>query len=219
MARFGKEAILFSDDEFVGDKRYAKDLLRAIIPVNGASPRPISMLTQSTVNAARDDELLELLADAGFAMLFVGIESVAPETLRNIGKIQNLKGDLVEDARHILEYGIAIRGNTIVGFDEDDLGCFDRLFDFHQNANIPYSAVTVLMAPHGTPLWARLRDEFEIRERFAALHGKLALISRTAETALEFLQNRRALRVEWAIVGLIVFEIVVALVQWALAAA
>lgn len=67
-------------------------------------------------------------------------------------------------------------------------------------------------------IWARLRDEFEIRERFAALHGKLALISRTAETALEFLQNRRALRVEWAIVGLIVFEIVVALVQWALAA-
>ena len=65
-------------------------------------------------------------------------------------------------------------------------------------------------------LWARLRDEFEIRERFAALHGKLALISRTAETALELMQNRRALRVEWAIVGLIVFEIVLTLVQWAL---
>jgi uncharacterized Rmd1/YagE family protein len=64
-------------------------------------------------------------------------------------------------------------------------------------------------------LWARLRDEFEIRERFAALHGKLSLISRTAETALELLQNRRALRVEWAIVGLIVFEIVLTLVQWA----
>jgi len=65
-------------------------------------------------------------------------------------------------------------------------------------------------------LWARLRDEFEIRERFAALHGKLNLISRTAETALELMQNRRALRVEWAIVGLIVFEIVLTLVQWAL---
>jgi hypothetical protein len=65
-------------------------------------------------------------------------------------------------------------------------------------------------------LWARLRDEFEIRERFAALHSKLNLISRTAETALELLQNRRALRVEWAIVGLIVFEIVLTLVQWAL---
>jgi uncharacterized Rmd1/YagE family protein len=64
-------------------------------------------------------------------------------------------------------------------------------------------------------LWARLRDEFEIRDRYAALHGKLGLISRTAETALELLQNRRALRVEWAIVGLIVFEIVLTLVQWA----
>lgn len=68
-------------------------------------------------------------------------------------------------------------------------------------------------------IWARLRDEFEIRERFAALHGKLALISRTAETALELMQNRRALRVEWAIVGLIVFEIVLTLVQWGLALA
>lgn len=65
-------------------------------------------------------------------------------------------------------------------------------------------------------LWARVRDDFEIRERFAALHGKLALISRTAETALELLQNRRSLRVEWAIVGLIVFEIVITLLQWAL---
>jgi required for meiotic nuclear division protein 1 len=67
-------------------------------------------------------------------------------------------------------------------------------------------------------LWARLRDEFEIRERFAALHGKLNLISRTAETALDLLQNRRSLRVEWAIVGLIVFEIALTLVQWALGA-
>ncbi len=63
-------------------------------------------------------------------------------------------------------------------------------------------------------LWARVRDEFEIRERYTALHAKLSLIARTAETALELLQNRRSLRVEWAIVGLIVFEIVLTLVQW-----
>lgn len=62
-------------------------------------------------------------------------------------------------------------------------------------------------------LWLRLRDEFEIRERFDALHRKLALITRTAETALELLQNRRALRVEWYIVALIVFEICLTLAQ------
>jgi len=67
-------------------------------------------------------------------------------------------------------------------------------------------------------LWARIRDEFEIRERAEALHGKLALVSRTAGTALDYLQAARSLRVEWAIVGLIVFEIAITLVQWALAA-
>jgi len=67
-------------------------------------------------------------------------------------------------------------------------------------------------------LWARLRDEFEIRERFTTLNRKLALISRTAETALELLQDRRALRVEWYIVGLIVLEILLTLVQWSVLA-
>ena len=63
-------------------------------------------------------------------------------------------------------------------------------------------------------LWARLRDELEIRERYNALNGKLALISRTAETALNLLQDRRALRVEWYVVGLIVLEIILTLLQW-----
>ncbi|MFM7108986.1 MAG: RMD1 family protein [Planctomycetaceae bacterium] len=67
-------------------------------------------------------------------------------------------------------------------------------------------------------LWARVRDEFEIRERSAALHAKLALVSRTAGTALDYLQAARSLRLEWAIVGLIVFEIAITLVQWALGA-
>ena len=65
-------------------------------------------------------------------------------------------------------------------------------------------------------LWARIRDEFEIRERSEALHAKLALVSRTAGTALDYLQAARSLRLEWAIVGLIVFEILLTLVQWAL---
>ncbi|NBV44346.1 MAG: RMD1 family protein [Planctomycetia bacterium] len=63
-------------------------------------------------------------------------------------------------------------------------------------------------------LWGRLRDEFEIRERSRALHDKLGLISRTAETALDLLQNTRSLRLEWAVVGLIVVEILLTLVQW-----
>lgn len=60
-------------------------------------------------------------------------------------------------------------------------------------------------------LFARLRDEFEILERYTALNRKLELVSRTVETALGLLQNRRSLRVEYYIVGLIVFEILLTL--------
>jgi required for meiotic nuclear division protein 1 len=62
-------------------------------------------------------------------------------------------------------------------------------------------------------LFARLRDEFEIIERFTALNRKLELVSRTVETALGLIQARRSLRVEWYIVGLIVFEILLTLYQ------
>jgi len=62
-------------------------------------------------------------------------------------------------------------------------------------------------------LYLRLQDEFEIKERHAALERKLELISRTAHTVLELLQNRRNLRVEWYIVILIVFEIILSLYE------
>ncbi len=60
-------------------------------------------------------------------------------------------------------------------------------------------------------LYARLADEYELVERQVSLGRKLALVSRTAETALELLQNSRSLRVEWYIVALILFEIVLTL--------
>ena len=57
-------------------------------------------------------------------------------------------------------------------------------------------------------LYARLEDEYEIKERHSALKEKLELIYRTAETMLGLLQDRRSLHVEWYIVILIVFDIV-----------
>lgn len=60
-------------------------------------------------------------------------------------------------------------------------------------------------------LYLRLEAEYELRDRNTVLERKLALISRTVETILTLLHNRRSLRVEWYIVGLIVFEVVLTL--------
>ena len=55
-------------------------------------------------------------------------------------------------------------------------------------------------------LYARLADEFELRERHSVLDRKLQLISRTAQTVLDLLQHRHSIRVEWYIVILIIVE-------------
>ncbi len=67
-------------------------------------------------------------------------------------------------------------------------------------------------------IYARLEDEFELKERDKALERKLALISTTAETLLTLVDNRRAHRLERYIIGLIVIETFIALVSlgWSL---
>ena len=62
-------------------------------------------------------------------------------------------------------------------------------------------------------LYARLEDEYELHERLSTLERKLELIERTAETTLDLVQSRRMLRVEWYIVALIVFEVMLTLYE------
>ncbi len=64
-------------------------------------------------------------------------------------------------------------------------------------------------------LYKRLEDEYELRERYLAMDTKLAVISKTAQTMLELAQARRSLNVEYYIVALIVFEVVLGLVELA----
>jgi uncharacterized Rmd1/YagE family protein len=62
-------------------------------------------------------------------------------------------------------------------------------------------------------LYLRLTEEFETADRYEAVEAKLNLIGRTIQTAIDLVQSRRSLRVEWYIVILIVFEIVLTLYE------
>lgn len=62
-------------------------------------------------------------------------------------------------------------------------------------------------------LFGRLEREYEIRERSRAIDNKLEVIGDTAETLLDLVHTSRSLRVEWYIVALIVFEIVLSLYE------
>jgi hypothetical protein len=159
LEKLGLRTIIFCDDNFVGNPRYAKELLRELIPLNNSFRRPLRFGSEMSVNMARDEELLELLADANFAEFFVGIESPNQESLKEAQKFQNYRRNLVEDVRKIQSYGVHIRGALIVGFDHDEKDIFDQHIQFTQDACMPVPSVRILMASPDTKLWRRLRKE------------------------------------------------------------
>jgi radical SAM superfamily enzyme YgiQ (UPF0313 family) len=159
LAKYGFEWVFFCDDEFGGDRKYAKELLREIIQFNATLPRPMYYSTQMCITASSDPEFCQLLAAANFHMVFIGIESANTASLKGANKLQNLRGNLVDNIHTLLSYGIGIRSGMIVGFDEDDQTIFDVTTSFLQKACLPSIGIYMLKAPIGTRLWMRLMRE------------------------------------------------------------
>lgn len=155
----GMSSVFFCDDNFIGRPSYAKELLRALIPLNNSFERPMRFLTQLTINLACDDEMLELMADANFDEVCVGLESPREASLREANKPQNYRTNMVEDIHKIQSYGILVRGNMIVGFDSDDEKVFDEIHDFVKDAGILNPLINILKAPNGTPTQARFERD------------------------------------------------------------
>ena len=173
LERLGFRSIFFCDDEFIGDISYAKDLLRALTTLNATFKAPLTFSTQLTLRVSKDDELLELLADANFDLLFIGIETPNQDSLRESGKLHNLGSNMVGNVHKIQSYGIVVRAGIIVGFDHDDTSIFDTQYEFIRDSFIPSVAINMLKAPFGTRLWSRLRQEGRVVRVTPEIRGKL----------------------------------------------
>ncbi len=152
----GASQVFFADDNFIGNRAYAKDLLRALAAWNASRRHALSFYTQASVDMVRDEELLGLFRDANFASVFIGIESPRKASLAETHKTQNEKLDLVAAIHKIQSYNLFISAGMIVGFDQDDATIFDEQYDFLQEAQIPVVMLTALMAVPRTPLYQRL---------------------------------------------------------------
>ena len=159
LEKLGMKRVMFCADNFIGDADYAKDVLRALIPVNSAFRHPLTFNTELTLKVAQDEELLGLLAEAGFTTLFIGIESTNLDSLVEARKHQNIRGDLLEQCHAINSFGIPVVGSMIVGFDNDTPEIFDSQFQFLQDACIPIPKLNILKAGKGTDLYDRALAE------------------------------------------------------------
>ena len=158
-----RRGVFFVDDNFIGNSRRIKnELLPAIIHWRKQQNHPFIFSTQASINLADDDLLVNLMVEAGFDMVFVGIETPDKESLIECGKLHNARNDLLASVKKLHSLGLQVQAGFIVGFDSDKGDIFTRMSQFINESGIVASMVGLLNAPPGTRLYNRLIKENRI---------------------------------------------------------
>jgi radical SAM superfamily enzyme YgiQ (UPF0313 family) len=153
-------SVFFVDDNFIGNKQVLKTvLLPAVSEWMARHRHPFSFYTQASVNLADDEALMAQMTQAGFDMVFIGIESPNEESLNECLKSQNRNRDLIESVKRCQRAGLQVQGGFIVGFDNDPLSIFESHIAFIQKSGIVTAMVGLLNAAQGTRLHQRLKGE------------------------------------------------------------
>ena len=160
--------VFIVDDNFIGNKVAVKELLTGIIGWQKEKKHPFQFCTEASINLAADSELLDSMVEAGFYMVFVGIETPVEESLESAGKIQNMKQDIIQAVKTIQARGIEVSGGFIVGFDTDPPDIFELQIDFIRDLAVPISMIGLLTALPNTKLHRRLKEEGRL---LAAING------------------------------------------------
>ena len=151
--------VFIVDDNFIGNKKNVRLLMPELIEWSRRNEFPFSFITEASVNLAEDETLLQMMQDAGFRRVFLGIETPVEESLKEAQKGQNTRRSLVDSVHKIQSYGMEVMAGFIVGFDSDPENIFDRQIEFIRESAIPLAMVGLLAALPDTQLWRRLEKE------------------------------------------------------------
>ncbi len=155
--------IFFVDDNFIGNKRMLKnDLMPELVKWMKKKKFPFTFQTQTSINLADDDSLLNNMIEAGFETVFVGIETPDETSLQECGKNHNVGRDLITNVKKLQNSGLQVQGGFIIGFDNDKKDIFSRVSNFINDSGIVTSMVGLLNALPGTKLYKRLKEENRI---------------------------------------------------------
>jgi radical SAM superfamily enzyme YgiQ (UPF0313 family) len=147
------------DDNFIGNKKKAKDLLRELKTWTQNHQFPFYFSTEASINLAEDDELLQLMKDVDFRYVFLGIETPENDTLILNKKIQNVNKTIENAVGKLLSYGIVSNGGYIIGFDSESREIADNMIYSIQKSGICMAMIGLLYALPNTQLTRRLSSE------------------------------------------------------------
>lgn len=149
----------FVDDNFIGHKKRAKELLREVRTWTRDHGYPFYFSTEASINLADDEELIGLMQDVDFRYVFLGIETPEDETLKQNKKSQNVNKSVEDAVKKLLSYGIVSNGGYIIGFDSESPDIADRMIDSIQSSGICMAMIGLLYALPNTQLTRRLESE------------------------------------------------------------
>ena len=152
-------AVYFVDDNFVGDRRAAMQLLPHLIDWQKRNGYPIQFACEATLNVAQSPKLLEMMREAYFCTIFCGIETPETDALQAISKTHNLSMPILEAVKVLNSYGMEVVSGIIMGLDTDTPETADRILEFIRLSQIPMLTINLLHALPRTPLWRRLEQE------------------------------------------------------------
>ncbi|HEY9073772.1 MAG TPA: B12-binding domain-containing radical SAM protein [Desulfobaccales bacterium] len=154
-----REEVFIADDNFIGNKEHAREILRAMIPWLKDRGEPISFWAQTSVNLGQDLEMIDLMTAANFGHVFLGVESPDPEVLALNRKYQNLKNPLEQSLANITANGLTPVASFVIGFDGETAGAGERLCAFVEQNHLPMVMLNTLQVLPNTALWDRLQRE------------------------------------------------------------
>jgi radical SAM superfamily enzyme YgiQ (UPF0313 family) len=153
----GARHIFFCDDNFTANRQRIKELCERILKDN----LKIEWSAQVRVEAARDPELLELMARSGCFVVFVGLESINPATLKAYNKAQDVDS-IKECVINFHKYGIRVHGMFVFGSEEDHYQVIRDTVKFSRQVDLDSLQYLILTPVPGTPVYEELEKQNRI---------------------------------------------------------
>ena len=153
---FGSNFYIFSDDNFAGNREWAYELCRKLIPLK------IKWASQCEILISESDKLLGAMKASGCIGLILGLESISPATLEDAGKRFVRAETYTWRIRKIASYGISLWGAFIFGFDHDDWKTCRDTCRFAQRSDLAMACFPILTPYPGTEIFRRYQSQGRI---------------------------------------------------------
>jgi radical SAM superfamily enzyme YgiQ (UPF0313 family) len=148
--------IMFIDDNFIGNPKWTKQLLKEI--------KPLKLKWNAAVSSNIVDmpQLLDEMKESGCQSLFIGFESINSKSIESVHKVQNSVNIYEKLVDEVHKRGIMINASFVFGLDEDDSSVFQNTLEWIVKNRIETVTSHILTPYPGTKLYSSLIKENKI---------------------------------------------------------